>query len=138
MKKGIILILMIVFLTAVLAGCGTADDAPANVLKNEEFSVTVPEEWVDLLYVEITETEIRLYQKAAYESFSGGFLCSISKVEDYTVYPSYELLGEAEGMYYIAQYPSDVQANVLNEESMSEYFSMFEQLPEVVKTFEVL
>ena len=141
MKKGFVLILVVVFMVAILAGCaGSEEETPANVLKNEEFSVTVPEDWVERIHTEITEDRIRIYQKAAYESFSGGHLCTISKVPDHTVYPSYELLGvdTESGMFYIAEYPSDVQADVLNAESMAEYFAMFEQLPEVVKTFEVL
>ena len=141
MNKGIVLILIIALMIVITTGCaGSEEDTPANVLKNEEFSVTVPEDWAERIHTEITEERIRIYQKAAYESFGGGHLCTISKVPDHTVYPSYELLGvdEASGMFYIAEYPSDVQADVLNSESMAEYFEMFGQLPEIVITFALL
>lgn len=36
---------------------------------------------------------------------------------------------------YIVMYPSDVQADLDNEESTSEYCKMTDELPEIVKSF---
>ena len=38
---------------------------------------------------------------------------------------------------YIVIYPTDVQADLEDENSTSEYFEMYDQLPQVVGSFEV-
>ena len=38
---------------------------------------------------------------------------------------------------YIVMYPTDVQADIEDEESTAEYFEMFDQLPQVVGSFEL-
>lgn len=120
-------------------------NVPENpaVVSNEIFSITVPDDWVEKIYVEIYDDSIEILQKAAYESFGGGWLCSVQMYKDdfYKELPCYEILttDEALGITYLVQYPSDVQADVENAESMKEYFEMFEQIPDIVKnTYKIL
>ena len=145
------LFLLLVVLTLVIStftGCNGNINVPEEpisgdpaVLSNKTFSIKVPDEWVEKIHVVITEDEIKVYQKAAYEAFGGGWLGTIRMYNDeseYDMLPSYEVVAYRIEKYFVAEYPSDVQADVENEDSMKEYFEMFAQLPDIFKeTFDV-
>lgn len=105
------------------------------VLSNDLFSITVPGSWAEKLVVITEQDSIHIYQKAAYGTISGGFLCAIETYEDefYKEIPCYDIITTIGNITYIAQYPSDVQADIENEESMKEYFELYEQMPEIIK-----
>ena len=168
LKKYTTALLCIVLTAAIFSACGSGvvfdnsdinDEKDTNTMENIEgidvnmisngfFSVTVPDSW-EGKYVSIIDDEsIQLYQKAAYESLGGGWLCSFKVYydESYKELPSYDVLISGaktdaetnqvlEKHKYIVIYPTDVQADIEDEESTAEYFEMFDQLPQVVKSF---
>ena len=147
MKRLLLLLIVVTLAISIFSGCAgnNVPDEPKQgdsaVLSNKTFTIKVPEEWPDKIYAEITEDEIKIYQKAAYEAFGGGWLGTIRMYDDDSVYPmlpAYEVIAYRNEKHFVAEYPSDVQADVENQESMDEYFEMFALLPDVFKeTFDI-
>ena len=149
-KRLFILVIAVTVAISMFTGCFNNElsstdvntEKNPGVITNGIFSITVPEDWPEKIYLEISEDTIKIYQMEAYVYFGGGWLCSIEMYEDdaYLELPQYEVLKseDTSGITYVAQYPSDVQANVENEESMTEYFEMFSLLPEIVQTFKLV
>ena len=156
LKKFTTVLLCIVLAVAIFSACGNADtDTKENIegidvnkISNGYFSVIVPDSWEGKYVTIIDDENIQLYQKAAYESFGGGWLCSFEMFNDegYKELPSYEVLITGaetdagtnqvlEEQIYIVTYPTDVQADLEDENSTSEYFEMYDQLPQIVESF---
>lgn len=156
LKKFTTVLLCIVLAAAIFSACGNADtDTKENIegidvnkISNGYFSVIVPDSWEGKYVTIIDDENIQLYQKAAYESFGGGWLCSFEMFNDegYKELPSYEVLITGaetdagtnqvlEEQIYIVTYPTDVQADLEDENSTSEYFEMYDQLPQIVESF---
>ena len=138
-RKQFLMLLCVILMGTLLAACsGKADTINPNIISNGQFSVTVPDSWEGKYGVIIDDETIQLYQKAAYESFGGGHLCSFAVFNDegYKELPDYEVLISGD-QTYIVMYPTDVQADIEDEESTAEYFEMFDQLPQVVGSFEL-
>ena len=155
LKKFTTVLLCIVLAAAIFSACGNADtDTKENIegidvnkISNGYFSVTVPDSGEGKYVTIIDDVNIQLYQKAAYESFGGGWLCSFEMFNDegYKELPSYEVLITGaetdagtnqvlEEQIYIVTYPTDVQADLEDENSTSEYFEMYDQLPQIVES----
>ena len=145
LKKFTTVLLCIVLAAAFFSACGLKDDTDTkentegidvNKISNGSFGMTVPDTWEGKYVTIIDDESIQLYQKAAYESFGGGWLCSFKVFYDdgYKELPDYEVLISGDKTY-IVMYPTDVQADIEDEESTAEYFEMFDQLPQVVKSF---
>ncbi|MGN1334623.1 MAG: hypothetical protein ACI4U1_05860 [Anaerovoracaceae bacterium] len=162
-KKCISLLLIFIMLSAAFfTACVTQDEQPgqhvdsetnneiideetqaktkeSNKISNGKYSITVPDSWEGKYTLIMDDESIQLYQKAAYESFGGGYLCSFVVFEDssYTEIPCYNVIlrDELDGQTYIVMYPSDVQADLDDEESATEYFKMTDELPQIVKSF---
>ena len=102
LKKFTTVLLCIVLAVAIFSACGNADtDTKENIegidvnkISNGYFSVIVPDSWEGKYVTIIDDENIQLYQKAAYESFGGGWLCSFEMFNDegYKELPSYEVL----------------------------------------------
>ena len=156
LKKFTTVLLCIVLAAAIFSACGNADtDTKENIegidvnkISNGYFSVIVPDSWEGKYVTIIDDENIQLHQKAAYESFGGGWLCSFEMFNDegYKELPSYEVLITGaetdagtnqvlEEQIYIVTYPTDVQADLEDENSTSEYFEMYDQLPQIVESF---
>ena len=166
LKKFTTVLLCIVLAAAIFSACGNGDvtdnadintdiDTKENIegidvnkISNGSFSVTVPDSWEGKYVTILDDESIQLYQKAAYESFGGGWLCSFEEFNDngYKELPNYEVLmsgGKTDAetnqvldeQTYIVMYPSDVQADLEDEKSTSEYFEMFDQLTQVAESF---
>ena len=156
LKKFTTVLLCIVLAAAIFSACGNADtDTKENIegidvnkISNGYFSVIVPDSWEGKYVTIIDDENIQLYQKAAYESFGGGWLCSFEMFNDesYKELPNYEVLLTGaetdagtnqvlEEQIYIVTYPTDVQADLEDENSTSEYFEMYDQLPQIVESF---
>ena len=166
LKKFTTVLLCIVLAAAIFSACGNGDvtdnadintdiDTKENIegidvnkISNGSFSVTLPDTWEGKYVTIIDDESIQLYQKAAYESFGGGWLCSFEEFNDngYKELPNYEVLmsgGKTDAetnqvldeQTYIVMYPSDVQADLEDEKSTSEYFEMFDQLTQVAESF---
>lgn len=154
MKK---LLTMIITLTIVfvLAGCGldknsnnsSVSDVKSNyyiLIDTEYYTLSVPNSWKASYSYEVSSGEkgtyvLSFYENESHESIEGGWLFSIillTENEDYTYYPSYDVLGSVEvkdtGSYnLIATYPTDVQ---FTSESAKTYNEMFDSVAEILKT----
>ena len=115
LKKFTTVLLCIVLAAAIFSACGLKDDTDTK--ENTE--------GIDV-------------NKISNESFGGGHLCSFAVFNDegYKELPDYEVLISGDKTY-IVMYPTDVQADIEDEESTAEYFEMFDQLPQVVGSFEL-
>lgn len=104
----------------------TEETVPENrdtVIDTKYFSVTIPESWGEYYSYEIFNYEESAYSLIFYETQSreeyGGKVFSIRLIpetEDYTYYPSYEVLGrietnQSDTFNVIVLYPTDVQFN---------------------------
>ena len=157
LKKVTTLLLCIILVASLFAACGHKKDDTNNIdtegidvnkISNGCFTVTVPDSWEGKYVTIIDDESIQLYQKSAYESFGGGWLCSFKVFYDdgYKELPSYDVLINGaktdagtnqvlEEQTYVVMYPTDVQADLEDENSTSEYFEMYDQLPQVVESF---
>lgn len=157
LKKFTTVLLCIVLAAAIFSACGLNDDIETkentegidiNKISNGCFTVTVPDSWEGKYITIIDDESIQLYQKSAYESFGGGWLCSFKVFYDdgYKELPSYDVLISGaktdaetnqvlEKHKYIVIYPTDVQADLEDEKSTTEYFEMYDQVTQVVESF---
>lgn len=142
MKRLMFIIIAVILVISMLTGCSNEPvvQNDSTIINNDVFKITVPEDWPEKIHLSFTDKSINIYHKASQEAGYGGWLVSISTYEDdvYKEMPSYEVILEDNDKFYVAEYPSDVQADVENEESMKEYFEMFGQLPEIIKTFKLV
>lgn len=103
------------------------------VIDTEYYTINIPGTWEEDCIYKIVDGEfynysIYFYEKTSYEEDGGGFLFSIelfSENEDYTYFPSYDVLGSIEvyriGCYnVIVTYPSDVQYSDKTEKKYNE------------------
>ena len=118
-------------------------DEQDTLIDTEYYTIKIPESWRENCIYEVNKGEnndysLSFYDKANYGE-SGGWLFSVvllTEQDDYTYYPSYELLGsidtqEAGAFNAIVIYPTDVQ---FSDEAASEYNEMFDAVPDVLKT----
>ena len=106
--------------------------------QTDQYELSFPLSWEDHYIVEKAQNGgINVYNKENREEFGGGWLFSIDVYErrdEFEDFPSYEILEEKNGKYYIADYPTDVQFSAANEKI---YREMEADTPDVVKTIEV-
>lgn len=83
-------------------------------------------------YVVDSKTSITIYNTAAKEANCGGRLVSITAYDpgdkSYEVLPEHCVIGEADGKLYIAEYPSDVQFDPVDEETAADYQAVFKEV----------
>ncbi len=53
----------------------------------------------------------------------------------YIEFPEYRFLGEKDGVYYVATFPTDVQFDMNNKEIMNLYYEMQEDIDTILETF---
>ena len=106
--------------------------------ETDQYELSFPLSWEGHYIVEEGQNGgIDVYNKENREEFGGGWLFSIDVYErrdEFEDFPSYEILEEKNGKYYIADYPTDVEFSAQNEEI---YREMEADTPDVVKTLEV-
>lgn len=82
-----------------------------------------------------SKTSITIYNKESKNSGSGGVLVSIMAfaLEDarYKDFPDYSVIGETEGMRYIAVYPTDVQFDPENNQAMEDYRAVMQEINKI-------
>ena len=118
-------------------------DGSHFLLSTDYYSLLFPKEWVSTCNYTLVDLEngvytLSIYEAKAYLQFSGGNLCTITMIpteEDYTFFPSYELLGVLNTpmgeFHLVAIYPTDVQ---FTAETMESYNQMLSQLPDVLRS----
>ncbi|MBR2259419.1 MAG: hypothetical protein IJ899_19215 [Blautia sp.] len=102
-----------------------ADAQDAEVISCEAFTLTIPKEIADISDVVTTDNGISFYEKLSKERY-GGFVCRVSTYQnekDYAFIPNFRRGGEIEladgsRLDVVIEYPSDVQFDIENEESI--------------------
>lgn len=109
------------------------------------FTLTLPNNWKNDCFYEIVYEEnhsyrLSFYEKESHEEDDCGWIFSISLfnlTEDYTVFPSYDILGTLDTYQYgsynmIVLYPSDVQ---FSEKTAKKYNEMANCVSKILNTF---
>ena len=75
---------------------------------------------------------ITIYNEASKNAGSGGALVSIMAFSlndaGYKAFPDYSIIGETEGMRYIAVYPTDIQFDPENKQAMEDYQAVMQEI----------
>lgn len=110
------------------------DPEGVKIVDTDHFTLTLPlgSTWD---YDYDSKTSITFYNIAGREADCGGRLFSLVAYEpDDTSYenlPHYSVVGEAGGKVYVAEYPSDVQADMENEEHMKQYETVYAEVNKI-------
>lgn len=151
-KKGFTIMLATILLLATLSLCisctqGNTLETPDIITYENEalgFSLKFPKEWKDRYTVEEKDNRIEVFSKKNHEF--GGLLFSIERLigeliteEDMKYSPvREEMILKGNGYTYIVRYPSDMQYSLDDEKLNQEYESMFEQIPDILKSINIL
>ena len=118
-------------------------EAPISVIDTAYYTLTLPEEWVGKTLCDLHKRDDGSYSMSVHEiqdfcDFGGGTLFTLMMLpttEDYTIFPSYELLCSLDtpaGTFYIvALFPTDVQ---FSPENADAYNALFAQVQDVLYT----
>ena len=118
-------------------------EPPTSLVDTKFYTLTLPNEWIGKCICDMHERDDGSYSMSVHEindflDFGGGTLFTIMMLpttEDYTIFPSYELLGSMdtpEGTFYlVALFPTDVQ---FTEENVGVYNEMYEGVADVLDT----
>lgn len=122
-------------------------EATTITVDTDYYTVEIPKAWETDGLWKVFEGEsydytLSFYEKQSHDELNAGFLFSIdlfTEFEDYTYYPSYEVLGSVEvyrigGYNIIATYPTDVQ---FSEKTVKKYNKMASEIPQVLKSLKV-
>ena len=110
------------------------DPNAEKTIDTDHFTLTLPlgDTWD---YDYDSKTSITIYNVASKEANCGGRLVSIIAYDagdkDYENLPSYGVIGEKNGKIYIAEYPSDVQFDVENEQTTADYQTVYEEVNKI-------
>lgn len=116
---------------------------PDATLDTPYFTLTITQEWASSCVYEIIDLgadayNLSIYETQDYEDWMMGNLFSLlllSPEEDYTVYPSYEILGTLKSPDWVFNvvvlYPTDVQ---FSEDTEALYSHLYDQIPSVLTT----
>lgn len=78
---------------------------------------------------------ITIYNEASRKAGRGGVLVSIMAFPlddaDYEDFPNYSVIGETEGMRYIAVYPTDVQFDPENNQAIEDYRAVMQEVKKI-------
>ena len=82
-----------------------------------------------------SKTSITFYNIAGREAGCGGRLLTLIAYEPgdttYEEMPHYCVVGEKDGKVYVAEFPSDVQADVENEQNMNDYMEVYSEVNKI-------
>ena len=109
-------------------GCAMSLSVLAEEVSNDVFTVTVPDEISDICDVETGTDTIAFYESLSHGEY-GGFVAEIQlykSVKDYGYLPNYRrggqiILTDGTKLDVVLEFPSDVQFDVENQESIDNY-----------------
>ena len=110
------------------------DPEGVKIVDTDHFTLTLPlgGTWD---YDYDSKTSITFYNIAGREADCGGRLFSLVAYEpdddSYKGLPHYSVVGESGGKVYVAEYPSDVQADVEVEEHMEQYQTVYAEVGKI-------
>lgn len=105
-----------------------------KTINTDHFTITLThgDSWD---YVIDSKTSITFYNAAAKDANCGGRLVSITAYDpddkSYEVLPEHCVIGEADGKLYIAEYPSDVQFDPVDEKTAADYQAVFKEVSHI-------
>lgn len=122
---------------------GTAENPPLKdwpdrdtlPFSTEAFYMELPGSWADHYCLEKQGNYYDFYNIENQEAGAGGFLFSVGFYEEYGLWeelPGYEFLAGKDGVYYVAEFPTDVQFDAENE---AIYREMQEDIGGILDTF---
>ena len=106
----------------------------SKTIETDCFTLTLsmPDTWN---YEQDNSTSITFYNIAGREAGCGGRLMTLVAVDpdddSYKGLPHYSIVGENGGKTYVAVYPSDVQADIENEEHMKQYEAVYAEVSKI-------
>lgn len=101
----------------------------------DAFYMELPGTWAEHYSLEKWDNYYDFYNTENQDAGAGGFLFSIGSYEEYGLWedlPSYEFLAEKDGVYYVAEFPTDVQFDAANE---AIYYEMRADIDGILETF---
>ncbi|MEY8428315.1 zinc ribbon domain-containing protein [Lachnospiraceae bacterium 46-15] len=102
------------------------------------FYIELPGYWAEHYNSESGANYYSFYNIENADAGYGGFLFSIQMYGadgEWEYLPSYRFLGEKDGIYYVAAFPTDVQFDIDNEENTNLYHKMQEDIDTILETF---
>lgn len=102
------------------------------------FYIELPGYWAGHYDAESGSNYYHFYNIENADAGYGGSLFSIEmygKDGEWDYLPSYRFLGEKDGIYYIATFPTDVQFDIDSEENTNLYHKMQEDIDTILETF---
>ena len=113
-------------------GGNTVNEPEEEQYTWQEYTITLPENWVGRCVMEEHETGFLIYQKASYEiDDTQGFICSFYHTQEpveYGIGDNLIAYTEDGELYYMAQ-PMDVACDTEDENILGEYIRMCQQVP---------
>ena len=118
-------------------------EAPVSVVETKFYTLTLPEDWIGKTLCDTHQRDDGTYSMSVHEiqdylDFGGGTLFTLMMLpttEDYTIFPSYELLcalDTPDGSFHVvALFPTDVQ---FSPENADTYNALFAQVQDVLYT----
>ena len=118
-------------------------EAPSSLIDTEYYTLTLPNEWVGKTLCDLHERDDGSYSMSVHEiqdfcDFGGGTLFTLMMLptsEDYSFFPSYELIGALDtptgSFNVVALFPTDVQ---FSQENADTYNALYEQVYDVLYT----
>lgn len=106
--------------------------------ESDDYSLTLPESWFGRFNAyQLNENTYTFAALNCQEENYTGTLFSITALPagEEIEFPSFEILGEKDGMTYIATFPTDVEFDPENEISAAEYFDMYDYVESILSTF---
>ncbi len=102
------------------------------------FQMELPGTWAEHYSLEKGDDFYAFYNVENAGAGYGGFLFSIEIYKqdgEWEYLPSYQFLGEKDGVYYVAEFPTDVQFDIENQENQQIYKEMQGDIEGILGTF---
>lgn len=107
------------------------EDKKITIKPAADFTLEIPENWVEHYQIRKSgkknrDSYVAFYSKKCYQEGGDGWLFSIMRYKDdsYRDLPYYELVGKWNGIYYIANFPTDVQTEEVTKKAKEEYHQL--------------
>lgn len=104
----------------------------------EKFRMELPGTWADHYRLEKGDGYYAFYNVENADAGYGGFLFSVETYQtdgEWEYLPSYLYLGEKDGAYYVATFPTDVQFDIEDEGNQDIYRKMSDEVDAILETF---
>ncbi|MCH5266005.1 MAG: hypothetical protein J1F02_08910 [Lachnospiraceae bacterium] len=112
-----------------------------GVFRASDFSLKLPDSWEGNYIVKQSKKKkhgsyVTFYAKECYKQTKEGCLFSIGRYKDdsYQELPDYEVVGQWNGFYYVADFPTDVQSEGATDEAKKQFGKLNKSVEKVVRS----